>query len=39
MFPLAEFDVMKNAMAPKAAIDKAFNEIGAIFAKDPITQT
>jgi multiple sugar transport system substrate-binding protein len=38
VFPLAEFDVMKNGMAPEAAIDKAFKHLEAIFAKYPIQQ-
>jgi multiple sugar transport system substrate-binding protein len=37
-FPLAEFDVMKNGMAPQAAIDKAFKRAEQIFAKYPIQQ-
>jgi multiple sugar transport system substrate-binding protein len=38
VFPLAEFDVMKNGMAPEAAIDKAFKRLEAIYAKYPIQQ-
>jgi multiple sugar transport system substrate-binding protein len=38
VFSIAEFDVMKNGMAPEAAIDKAFKRIEAIFAKYPIEQ-
>ena len=38
VFSIAEFDVMKNGMAPEAAIDKAFKRAEAIFAKYPITQ-
>jgi multiple sugar transport system substrate-binding protein len=37
-FPLAEFDVMKNGVTPQAAIDKAFKQVEAIFAKFPIQQ-
>ncbi len=35
---VAEFDVMKEGMAPEAAIDKAFKRVEEIFAKYPITQ-
>ena len=38
VFSVAEFDVMKNGIAPEAAIDKAFKRAEAIFAKYPITQ-
>jgi multiple sugar transport system substrate-binding protein len=38
VFSIAEFDVMKNGMAPEAAIDKAFKRAEEIFAKYPITQ-
>jgi multiple sugar transport system substrate-binding protein len=38
IFSIAEFDVMKNGMAPEAAIDKAFTEIEKIFARYPIQQ-
>jgi multiple sugar transport system substrate-binding protein len=38
VFPLAEFAVMKDGIAPEAAIDKAFNRLDAIFAKYPIQQ-
>jgi multiple sugar transport system substrate-binding protein len=38
VFPLAEFDVMKNGMTPEAAIDKAFKHLETIFAKYPIQQ-
>jgi multiple sugar transport system substrate-binding protein len=33
---VAEFDVMKEGMAPEAAIDKAFKRVEEIFAKYPI---
>jgi hypothetical protein len=39
VFSVAEFDVLKNEMAPEAAIDKAFKRAEEIFAKYPITQT
>ena len=35
---VAEFDVMKEGMAPEAAIDNAFKRVGEIFAKYPITE-
>ena len=38
MFSVAEFDVLKNGMAPEAAIDKAFKRAEEIFVKYPITQ-
>jgi multiple sugar transport system substrate-binding protein len=38
VFSVAEFDVMKNGMAPEAAIDKAFKRAEEIFAKYPMTQ-
>ena len=38
VFSVAEFDVLKNGMAPEAAIDKAFKRAEEIFAKYPITQ-
>ncbi len=38
LFSVAEFDVMKEGMAPEAAIDKAFKRVEAIFAKYPIEQ-
>jgi multiple sugar transport system substrate-binding protein len=38
VFSIAEFDVMKNGMAPEAAIDKAFKRAEEIFAKYPIMQ-
>ncbi len=38
VFMVAEFDVMKEGMAPEAAIDKAFKRVGEIFAKYPITE-
>ena len=38
VFSIAEFDVMKNGMAPEAAIDKAFKRAEEIFAKYPIIQ-
>jgi len=38
VFMVAEFDVMKEGMAPEAAIDKAFKRAEAIFAKYPIAQ-
>jgi len=39
LFSVAEFDVMKNGMAPEAAIDKAFKRAEEIFAKYPIAQS
>ena len=39
LFSVAEFDVIKDGMAPEAAIDKAFQRIEAIFAKYPIQQS
>jgi len=38
VFSVAMLDVMKNGMAPEAAIDKAFKRTEEIFAKYPITQ-
>ena len=38
LFSVAEFDVMKEGMAPEAAIDKAFKRVEEIFAKYPIEQ-
>lgn len=38
IFSIAEFDVMKNGMAPEAAIDKAFKQIEEIFGRYPIQQ-
>jgi len=38
VFMVAEFDVMKEGMAPEAAIDKAFKRVEEIFAKYPIAQ-
>jgi multiple sugar transport system substrate-binding protein len=38
LFSVAEFDVIKEGMAPAAAIDKAFKRAEAIFAKYPIQQ-
>ena len=38
LFSVAEFDVIKEGMAPEAAIDKAFKRAEAIFAKYPIQQ-
>src|SRR6516225_970657 len=38
LFSVAMFDVMKEGMAPEAAIDKAFKRAEAIFAKYPIQQ-
>jgi len=38
VFSVAEFDVVKNGMAPQAAIDKAFKRVDAIFTKYPIAQ-
>jgi multiple sugar transport system substrate-binding protein len=35
-FSIAEYDVMKEGMAPEAAIDKAFKRAEEIFAKYPI---
>ena len=32
VFSIAEFDVLKNGMAPEAAIDKAFKRADEIFA-------
>jgi len=39
LFSVAEFDVIKDGMAPEVAIDKAFQRIEAIFAKYPIQQS
>jgi multiple sugar transport system substrate-binding protein len=39
VFSVAEFDVLKNGMAPEAAIDKAFERADEIFAKYPIAQS
>jgi multiple sugar transport system substrate-binding protein len=38
LFSVAEFDVMKEGMAPEQAVDKAFKRIEEIFAKYPIQQ-
>ena len=38
LFSLAMFDVIKEGMAPEAAIDKAFKRAEEIFAKYPIQQ-
>jgi len=38
VFSVAEFDVMKNGMAPEAAIDKALKRAEEVFAKYPIAQ-
>ena len=38
LFSFAMFDVMKEGMAPEAAIDKAFKRVEEIFAKYPIEQ-
>ena len=38
LFSVAEFDVIKEGMAPEAAIDKAFKRVEAIFAKYPIQE-
>jgi multiple sugar transport system substrate-binding protein len=38
LFMVAEFDVMKEGMAPEAAIDKAFKRTEEIFTKYPIGQ-
>jgi multiple sugar transport system substrate-binding protein len=38
VFMVAEFDVMKEGMAPEAAIDKAFKRTEEIFTKYPIAQ-
>src|ERR1700736_2880673 len=38
LFSVAEFDVIKEGMAPEAAIDKAFKRAEEIFAKYPIQQ-
>ena len=38
VFMVAEFDVMKEGMAPQAAIDKAFKRVEEIFTKYPIAQ-
>ena len=38
LFSVAMFDVMKDGMAPEAAIDKAFKRAEAISAKYPIQQ-
>jgi ABC-type glycerol-3-phosphate transport system substrate-binding protein len=37
-FSIAEYDVMKQGMAPEAATDKAFKRAEEIFAKYPITR-
>ena len=39
VFSVAEFNVLKNGMAPEAAIDKAFKRAEEIIAKYPITQS
>ena len=39
LFSVAMFDVMKEGMAPEAAIDKAFKRAEAIFAKYPIVSS
>jgi len=39
LFSVAMFDVIKEGMAPEAAIDKAFKRVEAVFAKYPIEQT
>jgi hypothetical protein len=39
VFSVAEFDVLKNGMAPEAAIDKAFKRADEIFTKYPIAQS
>ena len=36
LFSVAEFDVMREGMAPEQAIDKAFKRVEEIFAKYPI---
>jgi hypothetical protein len=38
VFSIAEFDVMKEGMAPEAAIDKALKRAEEIFSKYPIVQ-
>ena len=38
LFSVAEFDVMKDGMAPEKAIDKAFKRCEEILAKYPIAQ-
>jgi multiple sugar transport system substrate-binding protein len=38
LFSVAMFDVMKQGMAPEAAIDKAFKRVEEIFMKYPIQQ-
>jgi multiple sugar transport system substrate-binding protein len=38
VFSIAMLDVMKQGMAPEAAVDKAFKRAEEIFAKYPITQ-
>ena len=38
LFSVAMFDVLKEGMAPEAAIDKAFKRVEEIFAKYPIEQ-
>ena len=35
---IAEFDVMKEGMAPEKAIDNAFRRVEEIFAEYPISQ-
>jgi hypothetical protein len=39
VFSVAEFDVLKNGMAPEAAIDKAFKRADEIFTRYPIAQS
>ena len=39
LFSIAEFDVIKEGMAPEAAIAKAFKRVEEIFAKYPIQET
>ncbi|HEX2680891.1 MAG TPA: hypothetical protein VHQ03_06320, partial [Candidatus Dormibacteraeota bacterium] len=39
VFSVAEFDVMKEGMAPEQAIAKAFKRVEEIAAKYPIVQT
>jgi multiple sugar transport system substrate-binding protein len=38
VFMVAEFDIMKDGMAPQAAAEKAFKRVEEIFAKYPIAQ-
>ena len=39
VFSVADFDVLKNGMAPEAAIDEAFERGDEIFTRYPIAQS